>query len=135
MPTPATKRALEKPEAVQKVLFTKPYDIEGRKRVFVIPAIVHLDDENPPKTIEFINHTGGPVTIWLAAGGHFLKPRKDPKTHEVHEFVAPFDVPMKEPLVFDVKENLPKGYYEYNVYCEVIDNYAQGNSSPGMSCP
>jgi hypothetical protein len=135
MPTPATKRALEKPGPVQKVLFTKPYDIEGRERVFVIPATVHLDYENPPKTIEFVNHTGGPVTIWLPAGGHFLKLHEDPETHKIQEFTKPFDVPTKGELVFDVKEKLPKGCYEYNVYCEVIKNYAQGNSSPTLSCP
>lgn len=135
MPTPATKRALEKPEAVRRILFTKLYDIEGEERVFVIPPTVHLDYENPPKTIEFFNQTGGPVTIWLAAGGHFLKPRKDPETHVVQEFIKPFDVPAKGQLIFDVKEKLPKGEYEYNVYCEVIKDYAQGNSPPSISCP
>jgi hypothetical protein len=135
MPSPATKRALEKPEAVRRVLFTKPYDIEGKERVFVIPPTVHLDYENPPKTIEFVNQTGGPVTIWLAAGGHFLKLRKDPETHVAQEFITPFDVPTKGQLIFDVKEKLTKGEYEYNVYCEVIKDYAQGHSSPNLSCP
>jgi hypothetical protein len=135
MPTPGTERALEKPQAVRRVVFTKPYDIEGKERVFVIPPTVHLDYENPPKTIEFVNQTGGPVTIWLAAAGHFLKLRKDPETHVIQEFIKPFDVSTKVPLVFDVKEKLPKGCYEYNVYCEEIKDYAQGNSSPNISCP
>jgi hypothetical protein len=135
MSTPATKPALEKQGPMQKVLLTKPYDIEGRKRVFVIPATVHLDYENPPKTIEFVNQTGGPVTIWLPNGDHFLKPHEDPETHKVHKFITPFDVSTKGELLLDVKEKLPKGSYEYNVYCEVIKDYAQGNSSPVMSCP
>jgi hypothetical protein len=135
MPTPATKRALEKPEAVRTVLFTKPYIIEGKKRIFVIPPTLHLDDENLPKTIEFVNHTGGPVTIWLPTGGYFLKPREDPETHEVQKFITPFDVSTKVPLVFEVKEKPPKGCYEYNVYCEEIKDYAQGNSPPNISCP
>jgi hypothetical protein len=135
MSTPGTKPALEKQGPMQKVLLTKPYDIEGRKRVFVIPAIVHLDDENPPKTIEWVNQTGGPVTIWFPNGGHFLKPHEDPETHKVHKFITPFDVSTKGELVLDVKENLAKGYYEYNVYCEVIKDYAQGNSAPGVSYP
>jgi hypothetical protein len=135
MPTPATKRALEKPEPVQKVLLTKPYDIVGKKRVFVIPATVHLDYENPPKSIEWVNQTGGPVTIWLPNGEHFLKPYEDPETQEVHKFITPFELGTKGELLLDVKENLPKGSYEYNVYCKVINDYAQGNSPPVMSCP
>ncbi len=135
MPHSAVKRALEKPEPVRKVLLTKPYDIEGRKRVFVIPPTVHLDDENPPKTIKFVNQTGGPVTIWLPNGDYFLKSHEDPETHKVHKFIIPFDVSTKGELLFDVKEKLPEGCYEYNVYCEVIKDYAQGNSSPNMSCP
>jgi hypothetical protein len=135
MSTPATKRALEKPEPVQKVLLTKPYDIVGRKRIFVLPAIVHLGGENPPKTIEWVNQTGGPVTIWLPNADHYLKPYEDPETHKVHDFIKPFPVATKGELRLTVKDHPPKCYYEYNVYCEVIENYAQGNSAPVMSCP
>jgi hypothetical protein len=127
--------ALEQPEPMKKVLLTKPYDIEGKERVFVIPATVHLDYENPPKTINFVNQTGGLVTIWLPNGDYFLKPYEDPETHEVHEFIKPFDVSKDGALLLYVKEKLPKGCYEYNVYCEAIKDYAQGNSSPNMSCP
>ena len=135
MPNLAVKRALEKPGPVQKVLLTKPYVIAGRKRIFVVPAIVHLGGENPPKTIEWVNQTGGPVTIWLPNADHYLKPHEDPKTHKVHEFITPFDVDTKGALLLDVKENPPDCYYEYNVYCEEIKDYAQGNSPPVVSCP
>ncbi len=133
MSTPATKRA---PKAgVQQVVLTKPIEIVDRKRVFVVPASVHIDDEAPPKAIQWVNQTGGPVTIWLPNADLYLEPYEDPETHKVHEFLTPFDVATKGVLLLDVKENPPEGRYVYNVYCEVTKDYAQGNSAPDVSCP
>jgi hypothetical protein len=136
MSTPATKPAFESDQGPRrKVFVTKPYDLEGKGRVLVIPATVHLDPEELPETIEFINQTGGPVTIWLPNGNHFLKPYKDPGTDKVHEFIQPIDVATTGELLVEVKEQVPNGYYEYNVYCNVIEDYAQGHSSPVVCCP
>jgi hypothetical protein len=134
MSTPAPKFTREIPGPVQ-VLVTKPYEIEGRNSVvFVIPGTIHLDYENPPKTIEWVNQSGGPVKIWLPNGDHFFKPYEDPETHEIHQFTVPFDV-STEGLRLDVKEQLTTGSYEYNVYCDSIKDYAKGDSSPRVSCP
>jgi hypothetical protein len=122
------------PEVAQ-VFLTKPFDILGERRVFVIPPKVHIGGEDSPKEILWINETGGPVTIWLPNADHYLNEYKDPVTQEVHEFITPFSVPDKGELLVTIQENPDYGYYEYNVYCKVIDNYAQGESAPGVSCP
>ncbi len=133
MSTTATKHAA-KPD-VHQVILTKPIDIVGEKRVFVVPATVHLRGEHPPKSIQWINQTGGPVTIWLPNADRYLQPYEDPETHAVHEFITPFDVAPKGELLVDVKEKYADGRYVYNVYCEITKDYAQGNSAPDVSCP
>ena len=117
------------------VFLTKPFDILDTRRVFVIPAKVHIGGEDSPKEILWVNQTGGPVTIWLPNAGKYLNEYKDPQTQEVHPFIAPIPVAKDGVLNVSVKEEPPKGYYEYNIYCEVIQDYAQGESSPGCICP
>lgn len=134
MPNATVKRALEKP--VQRVVFTEPVNIgQKQRRVFVLPPIVHLGGENPPKTIQWVNETGGDVTIWIPNAAHYLDPYVDPQTLQVHQFIAPFRLAARGELVVSVKKVPANGYYPYDVFCEVTQDYAQGNSSPGVGCP
>jgi hypothetical protein len=120
---------------VEQVFITKPIEILDERRVFVIPAKVHIGGKDSPQEILWVNQTGGTVTIWLPNAGHYLNQFKDPETQKVHEFITPFSVPPKGELLVTVKETPPYGYYEYNVFCEVIQDYAQGDSAPGVICP
>lgn len=123
-------------DPVARVVFTEPVNIgHGQRRVFVLPAIVHLGGHNPPTTIQWVNETGADVTIWIPNAGRYLDPYVDPKTREVHQFITPFRLKAKEELVVTVKKVPSDGYYPYDVYCEETHDYAQGNSSPCMSCP
>lgn len=142
MPNAAVKRAHEKP--VERVIFTEPVNIGHKeRRVFVLPPHVHIGGENPPKTIHWVNETGGDVTIWIPNAAHYLSAFEDPLTHEVHEikppkpgeFIPPFHLPAKRELFVTVKKDPPSGYYPYDVYCDVTQDYAQGNSSPVVCCP
>ena len=134
MPNAAVKRALEKP--LERVVFTEPVNIgQKQRRVFVLPAVIHLGGENPPKTIQWVNETGGEVTMWIPNAGQYLEPYIDPQSGTVHPFIIPFRIAAKGELVVSVRKNPPDGFYPYDVYCEVTHNYAQGNSSPIASCP
>lgn len=142
MPNEAVKRAQEKP--VERVVFTEPVNIgQKQQRVFVLPPVVHLQGENPPKTIQWVNETGGDVTIWIPNAAEYLSSYEDPETHKVHEFKPPkehgfiplFHLAAKDELVVTVKKDLSNGYYPYDVYCNKTQNYAQGNSGPVVSCP
>jgi hypothetical protein len=126
MSTPATKRAMS--SSMNQVVFGKPIKID-RERVFVNPPTFHLCGENPPKAIRWENQTGGPVMIWLPNADHCLN--RPPEG----DFSKPFVIPPKGELLLTVKEHPKKGKYEYHVYCEVIKDYAEGNSPPNLSCP
>jgi hypothetical protein len=139
-PAPSLTPEEQEPEPVKpvkKVILTKPYEIAGRERVFVIPATVHLRGENPPKTIEWENQTGGLVKIWLPNADAYLNHGNG------RDFSQPIDVADGKSIHFTVKDRFKdevdwkevEFYYHYNVYCESIKNYAQGDSEPGMSCP
>jgi hypothetical protein len=138
MPNPAVKHALEKPESVKKVILTKSYDIAGRKRVFVIPSTVHLGGENPPEAIEWVNETGGTVWIWLPTVDHYLSlhPHKD-KGENVVKPIRVLDGEISRPFVVKDRKDLTQAefYYHYDVYCESIHDYAQGDSDPGVGYP
>lgn len=122
-----TKIALVKP--VREVALTKPHDVGGRERVFVVPATVHLGGPEPAKTIRWTNHTGAPVEIWLAAVQHLLKAAPDVNLSK------PIPVGTGDDLVVAVKDGVEDCQYYYHVFCEKIGNFADGNSSPIMGCP
>jgi hypothetical protein len=120
---------------VEQVFITKPIEILDEKRVFVIPPKIHIGGKDSPKEILWVNQTGGPITIWIPNGGQYLNKYEDPDTHEVHEFIKPFPLDATGKLHVTVQASPPYGYYEYNVFCEVIKDYAHGESSPGVICP
>jgi hypothetical protein len=126
MTTPASKRAMS-PSMLQ-VMLGKPIEIDT-PRVFVNPPISHLCGANPPQIIRWDNQTGGPVMIWLPNGDKLLDPPSG------GDFSKPFLIPPKGELVLSVKENPKKARIQYHVYCEVIGDYAEGNSPPVLSCP
>jgi hypothetical protein len=132
MATPVT--SLDPSPGVKQVFLTEPIKIRDTERIFVIPPKVHIGGEHSPKQIQWVNLTGGPVTIWLPNGDHCLEP-VDPKTGAKLNFLTPFPVPTNYELRLDVRKKPRDGYYEYNVYCKVIEDYAQGESEPGLSCP
>ncbi len=127
MSTPATKRAHEKPVVIRAVLH-KPHEID-RPRVFVNPPIIHIGNGDAPKIIRWDNQTGGPVKFWLAdADDYFVcPPGKD--------FSTPFDVDTDKALELEVKRHPKKGHFPYHIFCQEINGYAEGNSSPNVTCP
>ena len=116
--------------SVERVILQKPYEID-RRRVFVKPPIVHIGNGDSPKTIRLDNQTGGLVKIWLPNADAYLNPQ--PGT----DFSKPMEVDDGGKLDLFVKVNpKPKeGHYQYHVYCEVIKDFAEGNSPPVLHCP
>jgi hypothetical protein len=126
MSTPATERALESP--IKQVTLPEPIVID-RPRIFVNPPTVHIGSGHlRAKTIEWVNQTGKDVLIWLPNGYRYL-------IGEPEDFLKPFTVHNGKELTRKVREDYQDGYYHYNVFCEAINAYAEGNSEPGVSCP
>ena len=109
MSTPAT--SLDPRPGVKMVFLTKPFDILDTRRVFVIPAKVHIGGEDSPKEILWVNQTGGPVTIWLPNADKYLNQYEDPRTQETQPFLTPFPVATDGVLNVTVKKDPPFGYY------------------------
>jgi hypothetical protein len=125
--TQGTGIALVKP--IREVTLTKPENVGGRKRAFVVPGTVHLGGPEPARTIRWTNNTGAPVEIWLAAVQHLLK--AGPGVN----LAKPIPVGTGDNLVVAVKDGVEDCEYYYHVFCEKIGNFADGNSPPILSCP
>ena len=135
MPTTGTATAREGPGTppgtgpVQPIIFQEPHQVD-RKRVFVNPPIFHIGKGKSPKPIRLENKTGGPVKIWLPNAEKYLN-RRRPGT----DFSKPIRIAKGKHLDLMVKADPEEGYYQYHVYCEVIKDFAEGNSPPVMHCP
>jgi hypothetical protein len=130
MSTPAISIAREGP--VERIIFHEPHKID-RPRVFVDPPQYHIGNGDSPRTIRFVNETGGPVKIWLPNADKYLNPQRNG-----NDFSKPIDVGIGGELELTVKSSPAKpeeGHYQYHVYCEVIKDFAEGNSPPVMNCP
>jgi hypothetical protein len=121
------KIAFVKP--IREVVFTTPYEVGGRERVFVVPANIHLAAPDRAKTIRWVNQTGGRVQVWLASVQHLLKAAPGVNLSE------PIAVAPGDDLVVAVKDGVEDCQYDYHVFCEKIGNFADGNSPPSMGCP
>jgi len=107
-------------------------DSTGRNRVFVNPPVIHVGSGlSQLRAIQFTNHTGGTVRIWLLnAVSLFARPPKGYK-----DFGNPFVVEAGGVLDLDLKPDLSHGDYVYHVHCDAIGREADGNSPPIVSCP
>jgi hypothetical protein len=130
MATIGTGIAREGP--VERIIFHKPHPID-RPRVFVNPPIYHIGNGDSPRTFRFENQTGGPVKIWLPNADKYLNRRPGGG-----DFSNPIEIALGGELELTVKAKPAKpeeGHYQYHVYCEVIRDFAEGNSPPVMNCP
>jgi|HubBroStandDraft_2_1064218.scaffolds.fasta_scaffold145039_2 hypothetical protein len=130
MSHPATRRALAKP--IRTVVLPAPTEVNStkKKKVFISPGTIHLAYPNKAKTIVWANNTGAAVNIWLVnvqdvffalQGEDLSQPQK---IDDGKEFAV------------GVEDNVPSLYLkDYQVYCEAIDDYADGDSSPHVGCP
>ena len=116
------------PGRVQPIIFQEPHQVD-RLRVFVNPPIFHIGQGKSPTPIQLENQTGGLVKIWLPNAEKYLDPK--PGT----DFLKPIDVADGDHLDLVIKANPTQGHYQYHVYCEVIKDFAEGNSPPVMHCP
>jgi hypothetical protein len=125
----ATKTALD--QTVRTVKLSKPEFVGGRDRIFVVPGTVHLGGAVAAKTIVWLNETGGPVKVWLAALKDILIPQAG------QDFSGPIQIDERtnNRLEVTVKEGIENCQRDYHVFCEKIGNFADGNSPPNMSCP
>ena len=130
----ATKLTLEKPGPVLTVTLSNKIGIGDRYRVFVIPSTIHIGGEKSPQAIKWVNETGGPVKLWLPALGKILN---HPKTQDLSAPIDLADGATSDPFVVNDKRMWGKEEfcYHYNVYCDSIQDYAQGDSEPVLSCP
>lgn len=125
MSTPAPRIAAEMPK---QIVLRSPIKID-RLRVFVDPPSIHIHSGGSDlKAIEWVNQTGGDVLIWLPNGHNYLIGKPE-------DFLAPLPLSNGGVLTREVRRDYKDGDYEYNVYCKVIDGYAEGNSPPVVHCP
>jgi hypothetical protein len=120
--------AMETPTRVI-VEFGKPVTI-NKPRIFANPPLVHIG--SGPMQIQevaIVNNSGGDIRVWMPLGAKVFDDRS------VSDFSVPFLVPQATDRTLYVKNNPQEGKYEYHVYCEVIEDYAEGNSPPVMNCP
>jgi hypothetical protein len=102
-----------------------------RSRVFVKPA--HVRIEMPPEqvqAVQFNNNTGDVVKLWIPTGAALFKP---PDKHP--GFDHEIEIPDKGHKTLDVLPHPTRGRYLYQVYCNAINNYAEGNSAPEITVP
>lgn len=119
------KMATEQPET--DVVLTAPEQAGGRLRIFAVPPTIHLGGPTPPKSIRWTNKTGQSIHIWLASVRSYLESTQD--------LSQPIEVDAGDDLVVGVKYSTEQFEYDYHVFCDAIQNYADGNSPPHVSCP
>jgi hypothetical protein len=131
MATLGTKTARERPGPMKSIVFHMPKETD--KRVKVEPPTYHIGNGDSPRVIRFDNQTGDSVRVWLPNADKYLSHRRHGS-----DFSKPFEVPIGGVLELTVKANpeLPEeGEYQYHVYCEAINGFAEGNSPPVLHCP
>lgn len=108
----------------------KPIVIE-RARVFVNPPTVHVGTGAAQiREVQLLNKTGADVQVWFPHGAKLFDERTS-----VRSFAEPFLIAVGASRSLYVKEVPQEGQYSYHVYCEAIEDYAEGNSPPIASCP
>ncbi len=107
-------------------------DPTGRERVYVNPPVVHIGTGSTQlRKILFTNHTGDKARYWFPGGDLLFV---SPPAGYIN-FDNPFVVENGGKLELYLKEDLGFFDYTYHVYCDAIENEADGNSPPGISCP
>lgn len=124
---PATARKSAGP-GLGEVIVEAPRFID-RERIFVNPPTIHIGSGSSQlKEIRFINHTGKKILVWLPNGHHYLD--KKP------EYLAkPILIEADKAVPLPVKPSPESGHYPYHIYCERIEDCAEGHSEPHVSCP
>ena len=123
MPRQAGKVAIvniEKPVMINKL------------RVFVNPPTVHVGSLAAQTVIDEVkinNNTGGDIRVWFPQGAKIFDVRS------VSDWNSPFLIPKDQDRILRVKADPEEGEFNYNVYCDAIGDYAQGNSEPHVGCP
>ena len=117
------------PAPVREVEFSPPQKIGNKRKVFVIPGTVHLAYPEPAKSVQWRNNTGGRVWIWLANLRDVLEPPPGV------DLSKPIPIDHGDDLVIGVKDTKGVFLKDYPVYCDVISDYGDGDSSPHMGCP
>ncbi len=111
------------------VEFGKPVTI-NKPRIFANPPLVHIGSGLAQiQEVSISNISGGDIRVWIPLGAKIFNDRS------VSDFSVPFLVPNGTNRSLYVKSNPEEGKYDYHVYCEVIEDYAEGNSPPALACP
>jgi hypothetical protein len=119
---------METPTSVV-VEFGKPVTI-NKPRIFANPPLVRIGSGSTQiQEVTIGNSSGGDIRVWMPLGAKLFDDRS------VSDFSVPFLVPTGTSRTLYVKSNPQEGKYEYHVYCEVIEDYAEGNSPPHITCP
>jgi hypothetical protein len=120
------------PSPMPVVLPPPKPDSTGRRRVHVKPPVIHIGSgPKQLRAIQFTNDTGDKARFWLLAVASLLEDGPPGNT----DYSNPIVVDANKTLDIRLKPDLGYGDYHYHVYCDAIGNEAEGNSSPGMSCP
>jgi len=109
----------------------------NKARVFVNPPKLGIGSGNKRLTVvPIVNNTGSTVRIWFPQGKLLFDSFSNGTTYERSpDFSQPIAVAHKSSLNLYVRSNPKDGQYQYHVYCEAIEDYAEGNSPPVMICP
>jgi hypothetical protein len=104
----------------------------NKMRVFVNPPTAHVGStalQSVIDEVKIVNRTGEDIRVWFPQGAKIFDARS------VSDWNAPFLVPKDQDRILRVKLEPEEGDYNYNVYCDAIGDYAQGNSEPHVACP
>ena len=118
----------------RKEVLLQPLSIDTL-RVFVNPPEVCIGEGSTKLlTVQWINNTSEVAWLWMPNGDQYFKKPSE------HDFSTPFrikpePVPKEDRLTFAVKDEPKKVRSQYQVYCEAIKGYAEGNSPPVVDCP
>jgi hypothetical protein len=107
----------------------KPVTI-NKARIFVNPPMVRIGSgATQIAQVTLVNNSGGDIRVWLPHGAKLFDDRS------VADWSVPFLIPKDTDRTLYVKPNPQEGKYDYHIYCEAIEDYAEGNSPPILSCP
>ena len=104
-------------------------NIGGQDRAFVLPPEIHVGiGATKVPSVQLRNGTGGRVWLWFPNGENVFDP-------PAAGFSNPTQIQDGGVLTLNVTARPNPGGYHYHLYCEAVDDCAQGNSEPKVGCP
>jgi hypothetical protein len=118
-------QALERHPVVVSII--QKDDMGRQPRAFVISPQIRIGMPPTVSKVIWKNDTREDARLWFPNGGRVFKDQLDYKN--------PLPIKPGGSKELEVKPNPELGDYHYHVYCEAVQDCAQGNSEPRLSVP